>query len=126
MKSLLIIAHGSRRQESNDEVTALVERIAQLDKNGFDEVTVAFLEAAQPSIADELESCIKRGVSEVVVFPYFLAAGRHVVVDIPAEIESITRKYPDIKIHITPHLGMAVALPDIIVDIAAQAAKSGK
>lgn len=82
MKSLLIIAHGSRRAASNDDVRQLAERISKLPSTDFDEVSAAFLELAEPSIPDDLEACIQRGATEVVVFPYFLAAGRHVVEEI--------------------------------------------
>ena len=118
MKSLLIIAHGSRRKESNEEVRALAGRISQLEKTGYDEVTAGFLEIAEPSIPDGLEACIKRGAKQVVVFPYFLAAGRHVVEDIPEEIEPVVARYPDVYVRIAPHLGMAAALPEIILDTA--------
>ena len=120
MKSLLIIAHGSRRENSNEEVRALAIKVSQLENTRFDEVTAGFLELAEPSIPDGLEACIKRGAKEVVVFPYFLAAGRHVVEDIPEEIAPIVAKYPDVNVRIAPHLGMAATLPEIIVNTAQQ------
>ncbi|MEJ2179317.1 MAG: CbiX/SirB N-terminal domain-containing protein [Gammaproteobacteria bacterium] len=120
MKSLLIVAHGSRRSVSNEEVRKLAEQVTKQLDNVFDDVSAAFLELADPSIPDGLEACIKRGATEVVVFPYFLAAGRHVVEDIPAEIAPIVAKYSDVKIHLAPHLGQATALPEIIIDTAKQ------
>jgi sirohydrochlorin ferrochelatase len=115
MKSLLIVAHGSRRAESNDEVRQLAERISAQTNSGFDEVSAAFLELAEPSIPEGLESCIQRGATEIVVFPYFLAAGRHVVEDIPREIAPVAAEHPRVKIHIAPHLGMASELPLVIL-----------
>lgn len=116
MKSLLIIAHGSRRQASNDEVRQLSERIAA--QNGeFDLVECAFLELADPSIPQGLELCIERGAREVVVMPYFLAAGRHVAEDIPQEVAPIQKKYPEITITVTPHLGASAFMPDAILKL---------
>ena len=120
MKSLLIVAHGSRRQQSNEEVRTLAERISGLRNSEFDEVSAAFLELAKPSIPDGLEASIKRGATEVIVFPYFLAAGRHVVDDIPAEIAPIVARYPDANVTIAPHLGLAASLPEIIISTALQ------
>lgn len=120
MKSLLIVAHGSRREKSNDEVRMLAERVSNIAGTGFDDVSASFLELAKPSIPDGLETCILRGAKEVVVFPYFLAAGRHVVEDIPAEIAPIVAKYPGVNIHIAPHLGQSSALPEIIINTAQQ------
>jgi sirohydrochlorin ferrochelatase len=118
MKSLLIIAHGSRRAASNEEVRQLAERVSGQSDSGFDEVSAAFLELAEPSIPDGLEACIQRGATEVIVFPYFLAAGRHVVEDIPQEIAPVVARYPEVRVQVAPHLGMATALPEIIISTA--------
>ena len=118
MKSLLIVAHGSRRESSNEEVRQLAMRLADNQQSGFSEVSAAFLEIAEPSIPQGLEACIQRGATEVIVFPYFLAAGRHVVEDIPAEIAPVVNRYPDITVQIAPHLGFSTRLPDIILEIA--------
>ncbi|MCI0507775.1 MAG: CbiX/SirB N-terminal domain-containing protein [Gammaproteobacteria bacterium] len=115
MKSLLLIAHGSRRAQSNDEVRRLAERIFSQTNSGFDEVSAAFLELAEPSIPAGLEACIQRGATEVVVFPYFLAAGRHVVDDIPQAIAPVAAMHPQVKVHIASHLGMASDLPQVIL-----------
>jgi sirohydrochlorin ferrochelatase len=118
MKCLLIVAHGSRRPNSNEEVRQLAACVSRQPDSGFDDVAAAFLEIAEPSIPQGLEACIIRGANEVVVFPYFLAAGRHVVEDIPDEIKPVIDKYPHIPVRIAPHLGLAAALPEIIVDSA--------
>ena len=120
MKSLLIIAHGSRRSASNDEVRQLAERIARQPNCGYDEVSAAFLEIAEPSIPEGLELCIQRGATEVIVFPYFLAAGRHVVEDIPREIAPVVNKHPRVNVQLAPHLGLASALPEVILTTAGQ------
>ena len=120
MKSLLIIAHGSRRDASNKEVQALGERVHALSKSIFDEVSVAFLEFASPSIPEGLETAIKRGAGKIIVFPYFLSAGQHVVNDITREIDSITEKYPEVTVRVTPYLGKSDELPEVIMKIIEQ------
>lgn len=126
MKSLIVIAHGSRRESSNDEVRQLVKSIADQPDSGFDDVSAAFLELADPSIPAGLEACIERGGKEIVVFPYFLAAGRHVVDDIPAEVLPVTEKYPNVRVRIAPHLGFSSALPGIILQTACDDNEPGR
>ena len=121
MKSLLIVAHGSRRQASNDEVRALSEAIAR-EKTEFELVDCAFLELAEPLIPQGLEHCIERGATEVVVMPYFLAAGRHVVEDIPGEVAPVQEKHPDVKISITSHLGASHHMTGAILGLALEQA----
>ena len=71
-RALLIVAHGSRRKESNIEVIQLAARIRR--KNGiFSNVNAAFLELAKPSISDAILNYVSNNVKEVVVIPYFLA-----------------------------------------------------
>lgn len=114
MKYLLIVAHGSRRQASNEEVHGLADLVSAQSVCSFDQVRAAFLEIAEPSIPDGLEKCINEGATEIVIFPYFLAAGRHVVDDIPDEANKITRRYPDIRISIADYLGSYSDIPALI------------
>ena len=114
MKYLLIIAHGSRRMASNDEVREVARRFGLL-KHGFDEVGTAFLELDDPSIPEGLIAAIELGAAEIVVLPYFLSAGRHVSEDIPAEIASVQEDYPNVTIKIAPYLGASDKMPEILL-----------
>ena len=116
MKSLLVIAHGSRRQASNDEVRFLTGRIADKAGNKFDIVKSAFLELAEPSIPDGIQQCVEEGAEEIIVLPYFLSAGRHVAEDIPGEIEAMSIKFPDVRITTAPYLGAVDEIADLMVE----------
>lgn len=118
--SLLLVAHGSRREQSNDEVRALVRHLRQLGQN-YGMIECAFLELAEPSIADGLRGLVVAGASDIVVMPYFLAAGRHVVADIPREVDEVRHKHPEVTIRVAPYLGAA---PDISRLILAQAERA--
>jgi sirohydrochlorin ferrochelatase len=113
MKSLLIVAHGSRREQSNDEIKALVRKMS-VSSHEFSEIKAAFLEIAAPLIPDAIRRLIKNGAHEVVVVPYFLSSGRHLVEDIPAEVNIVRTEYPNIKITIAPYLGAADEMADIL------------
>lgn len=124
---LLVIAHGSRRQASNDEVRGLVQRLRVLlgpatDNQACAAVEVAFLELAEPSIAEGLSRCVARGAGNIVVFPYFLAAGTHVARDIPEAMAAFQAEHPHIAIHLSRHLGASQALPWAILEMAAAGA----
>lgn len=116
MKSLLIIAHGSRRSASNDEVRELTTRIADIAKQEFKHVQCAFLELAEPSIPDGITQCVEKGASEIIVLPYFLSAGRHVSEDIPADVNLSREKYPDVCITIAPYLGSMTQIARLMAE----------
>ncbi len=118
MKALLLVAHGSRREASNDEVRDLTRLLQKVD-NSFQHVACAFLELAEPSIPDGLRAAIATGAGEVVVLPYFLSAGRHVVTDIPADVAVVQAEHPDVPIRVAPYLGAAEGVVQILLEQAA-------
>jgi len=113
-KALVLVAHGSRRETSNDEVRELTRNLSAVD-NSFRHVACAFLELAEPSIPDGLRKVISAGADEVVVLPYFLSAGRHVVTDIPAEVAVVQAEHPGIPIRVAPYLGAAEGVVQILL-----------
>lgn len=115
-KALLVVAHGSRRESSNDEVRQLTTNIAAESGERFDAVRCAFLELAEPSIPDGLRALIHDGIHDIVVVPYFLSAGRHVVEDIPGEVSLVSAEHPDVRIRIAPYLGMAPAVAKLMLN----------
>jgi sirohydrochlorin ferrochelatase len=113
--SLLVVAHGSRRRLSNDEVRCLARRMTDHARGRFREVRAAFLELAEPSIPDGIQECIDAGAERVVVVPYFLTAGRHVVEDIPRDVETKRTEHPHVDIVIAPYLGEADAMVELML-----------
>ena len=121
MKTLLLVAHGSRRDASNDEVRCVASRLREQADKHFAYVSCAFLELAEPSIPDGIQECIDQGASSVEVLPYFLSAGRHVSKDIPQEVASMQQKYPEIPIQIRSYLGSSEQIPSILLQLVLQA-----
>ena len=122
MKAVLIVAHGSRREESNEEIRNLTRQVA--DRVGasqaadFELVEAAFLELAAPLIPDGVQSLVDQGATTVLVVPYFLARGTHVAKDIPAEVAKAQQANPGVAISITSYLGESKTVPDLLLDIA--------
>lgn len=115
MKALLLIAHGSRRESSNQEIRDLAARLAARAGDRFGHVDCAFLEIAEPLIPDGIQRCIDAGADEVVVLPYFLSAGRHVVEDIPNDVAVKQAEQPGIDIRILTHLGASEGVIDLLL-----------
>ena len=113
MKSLLLIAHGSRVQASNDEIAALTDRLRDHLKGRFDHVACAFLELADPDIPDGIDRCVAAGATEIVALPYFLSAGRHITEDIPREIAK--RNPPGVRIHLADYIGIADGMTELLL-----------
>ena len=67
-----------------------------------------------------------KGAREIVVFPYFLAAGTHVALDIPDAVSAFELDHPDIRIRLTPHLGASEALPRAILAVVLAGQETGQ
>jgi len=117
VRALLIIAHGSRRAASNQEVIDLVGFLSTKTKDYLN-IAAAFLELATPSISEGIDQCVKKGATELIVLPYFLSAGRHVSEDIEAAIAPKRLEYPQLSITITPHIGAANGMADMLLNLA--------
>ena len=118
MKALLLVAHGSRRKQSNDEVVLLAGKLRNNCSQNYSIVNAAFLELAEVLIPDGIKQCVNEGASSIVILPYFLNSGRHVVEDIPNIVNNSKGKYPDIRISIAPHLGASSLMMDLLIDTA--------
>lgn len=112
MNALLMVAHGSRHAEANAEIHRLVHRIAKHTPL----VALAFLEIAPPTLDDALAELVAAGATQIVVLPYFLAAGRHTTRDIPYQINQAKAKHPQIGFEILPHLGALPGMDALILD----------
>jgi len=115
MKALMLIAHGSRKQAANDEVSRLAQQISQLEDSEYGAVVPAFLEFAEPDIHQGVDRCVELGADTIIAMPYFLAAGRHVAEDIPREIECARAGNPQVSIEISQYLGESEAMARLIV-----------
>lgn len=122
MKALLLIAHGSRREASNQEVRDLALRLGQVAGERFDIVVPAFLELAEPDIPTGVDRCVEVGATQVIAVPYFLAAGRHVVTDIPEELAKAQRRHPRLDLRQSAYLGRHDAIINILLALAQESA----
>lgn len=115
MNALLLVAHGSRRQQSNKEVTELADKLRDSCHDEYTIVHSGFLELATPSIPEGIERCINDGATQVTILPYFLNSGRHVVEDVPDIVVAAKARHPEVDIIVAPHLGASPLMVELLV-----------
>jgi sirohydrochlorin ferrochelatase len=118
MKILLLVAHGSRREESNLEGEALSKTMIKYNANDFDKIMPAFLEFASPSIPEAIKKCSEIGASNVTVLPYFLSAGVHINRDIPGEVKDASEGFPNLNITISNYFGSRDEIAELLMKTA--------
>ena len=115
MKALIITAHGSRKNQSNLEVASLVERISKKAKGSFETVEMAFLQMADPLLENKINELVQKGATKIVIFPFFIASGSHVLFDIPELIKQAQLTHNHVEFKLTRHLGKIEAIEDVII-----------
>ncbi len=112
--AILIMAHGSRIPEANQavhEIAAMVQKMT-----GYDIVEVSFREQHAPNIQKGIDACVAKGAERILLLPYFLYMGAHVLEDLPAELEEARLRYPKVEMAMGRHLGVHHKLAEIVVD----------
>ena len=115
MKALIILAHGSRRHDSNQEIHSLTNEVRNNTDHNFQFVEYAFLELTEPKLLTVINNLVKKGADEITVLPYFLNSGNHVKKDIPEIIDSAMERYPKCKFNIISCIGMYEDMDKIIL-----------
>jgi sirohydrochlorin ferrochelatase len=115
--ALLLIAHGSRNSEANDDLHYVV---AALRRRGpYDIVEASFLEMAEPGIRAGGEKCVDLGADRVILLPYFLSPGIHVRQDLQAFRDKLAQEFH----HVTFLLGEPLGRHEALIDLLALRAK---
>ncbi len=116
MKGLIIVSHGSRIDSANNEMLQLTQDIKRSAAKHFTAVEHAFIEIAGPDFSEQVTKLEEKGVDHIIVFPLFLAAGKHVKMDIPRIVEEAQQSYPRISFQLKNHLGGLDRLADLILN----------
>ena len=111
----LLVGHGSRREKSNEQVRELAAELEE--RLGFP-TDAAFLELAEPSIPEAIES-LAHSTSRLTLVPLSLFAAGHVKNDLPLAVDRARAEYPGVRFHAGGHLGIHPAILDLLDDRAA-------
>jgi sirohydrochlorin ferrochelatase len=114
VKGILIIDHGSMKEEANHMLECVGELVQRMAGESA-VVRVAHMELAAPTIADGFEACIAAGATEIVAFPYMLSPGKHSTRDIPRMVGEISAAHPGIPVRVTTAFGVSEQLAAVVL-----------
>ena len=104
---------------SKEAIDQVIETLRKKEPSTY--FQAAFLEIQPPSIPEGIELCLNQGADEVIVIPYFVQAGKHVVQDIPRIISEARAKYPKKNICLAEYLGFDPRIVSVVNDRVRQA-----
>ncbi len=106
---VVVLAHGSRGNLGSKAVTEALDRIT----NGLKvllspgvEIIGGAMQFNHPDLEEAAGSLIARGAKLIVVAPYFLFPGRHVIEDIPEITKRLKSSYPEVEFALADNLGL--------------------
>lgn len=111
--AIIVVDHGSKRDTANDMLLALVQDIkAQTNTPVF----AAHMELAKPTIAEAVDECAGIGARHIIVVPFFLSPGRHVLHDIPRLTLHAVNKHEGMSYDVRPPIGTHPDIIGIVMD----------
>ena len=84
------------------------------EKHGYGLVEICFMSRLGPHFPEVFEHCVRRGATKVLVVPYFLHMGLHLLLDIPKMMQQEGQKYPQVELVLGKGLGYDELLVDLV------------
>lgn len=112
--AILLMAHGSRIPEANSAVNEIAAMVRNF--GGYEIVEVSFRESHSPNIQEGIDDCVKQGAERILLVPYFLYMGAHVLEDLPKELEEAKLRHPGVEMAMGKHLGVHKRLAKLVID----------
>jgi len=103
MRGLILFAHGSREPRWVEPFERLAARVRV--RAPALEVRLAFLELMRPDLQGATDELARLGVTSIGIVPVFLGQGGHVRSDLPALLDVLRKRHPDIEISSVPAVG---------------------
>lgn len=92
---LILLAHGSRDSRWCRTFEQGLKAInARLDH----QASLAYMEMATPTLAEVVETFYAQGTRNFRIVPLFFAAGRHLLHDVPAQLEALEQQWPGVRL----------------------------
>jgi len=109
--AIILLGHGSRVPDAGKHMEKVASGLRE--RYRYEIVEICYMSRLGPHFPETFEKCVSRGASDIVVIPYFLHDGLHLVLDIPEMMQQMAAAYPDVKLVLGPNLGF----DDILVDL---------
>ncbi len=111
-KAIILLGHGSRVPAAGRHMERVGDGLKA--KYGYDIVEICYMSRLGPHFPEIFEKCVTAGAKNVMVIPYFLHDGLHLVLDIPEMMQKIAAKYPDVRLRLGKNLGYDDLLIDLV------------
>lgn len=108
---VLFLGHGSRAPGAMNGMEMVFDQMMQ--RYHIPHMMICQMEGLGLDLVSAIGQCYQEGFRDILVLPFFLHSGNHLLFDIPAILADSRKKYPDLHIHQGRHLGADSSLADL-------------
>ncbi len=112
-EAVILLGHGSRVPGASDGMEKVAEGLRR--RLGPEMVAVCHMSMRGPHFPEVFDRCAAGGANKIIVIPYFLHAGLHILQDIPEMLREKARQYPQVEIILGKNLGYDDCLVDLVL-----------
>lgn len=106
---VIILVHGSRGEKAivrvPEVLRTIIEGVRTLLCEGV-EVVGAALQFNQPTLEGAVASLVQSEITRIVIMPYFLFPGRHIMEDVPQLVKRLECRYQEVQFILASTLGI--------------------
>lgn len=110
--AIILLGHGSRVKNAGSGMEKVAYGLKE--KHGYPRVEYCFMSRLGPHFPETLRKLVADGEKYIVVIPYFLHTGLHIVLDIPEMMQKEATRYPDIRLQLGGNLGFDSSLIELV------------
>ncbi len=111
-EAIILLGHGSRVPEAGRNMEKVAAGLRT--KYGYSIVEVCYMSRLGPHFPEVFRKCADMGATDILVIPYFLHDGLHLVLDIPELMQEIAADYPHVRLVLGRNLGFDEVLVDLV------------
>ncbi len=114
--AIILLAHGSRDPLWRQPMEAVAAQVrAQAPGTP---VACAYMELAEPGLADCAATLVAQGSRSIRVVPLFLGLGKHAREDLPVLVQQLRQRHPGVDVELRPAIGEHPELTALLAKIA--------
>ncbi len=110
--AVIMLGHGSRVAGAGENMEKIARRLKEV--YNFRTIEFCFMSRLGPHFPETLQRVVAAGETNIMVLPYFLHSGVHILLDIPEMMQQEAKKYPGIKLTFGENLGYDDMLVELL------------
>lgn len=83
-------------------------------KYGYEMVEICYMSRLGPHYPETFRRCVAQGAVDIMVIPYFLHDGLHLVLDVPEMMQEVADEFPGVRVVLGKNLGFDEVLVDLV------------